>query len=148
MKSEDLRRSSIRFGVTVVLAMVVVLPSWAGSLEEQLALHLYSPEAIMRHSREIDLTPDQREAVSKAVRSAQHEIMDLQWEVEDVAADLIESLAQSDADDAQVMARLDDVLAAENMIKRRHILLLLEIRHLLTVEQRASLREFSVTDWR
>lgn len=148
MKSEDLRRSSIRFGVIVVLAMVVVLPSWAGSLEEQLAFHLYSPEVIMRHSREIDLTPDQREAVSKAVRSAQHEIMDLQWGVEDVAADLIESLAQSDADDAQVMARLDDVLAAENMIKRRHILLLLEIRHLLTVEQRASLREFTVTDRR
>lgn len=148
MKSEDLRRSSIRFGVIVVLAMVVVLPSWANSLEEQLAFHLYSPEVIMRHSREIDLTPDQREAVSKAVRSAQHEIMDLQWEVEDVAADLIESLAQSDADDAQVMARLDEVLAAENMIKRRHILLLLEIRHLLTVEQRASLREFTLTDRR
>lgn len=129
-----------------VLAAITAAPLNAGSLEDQLAAHLFAPDVIMRHHRDIGLQPEQRDAVTQAVRSAQREILDLQWELEDAGAALIEVLAETDPDNERVFARLDAVLTAENKIKRRHILLLIEIRRVLSADQRAVLRDLATAD--
>jgi Spy/CpxP family protein refolding chaperone len=125
----------------LVIMAAMAATAAAESLEDRLAAHLFPPDLIMRHQRHIGLGPEQREAVTRAVRAAQREFLDLQWQLEDATAALIEVLARPDPDDAQVLEHVQAVLAAENTIKQRHILLLLEIRRLLSPEQRAALRE-------
>jgi uncharacterized membrane protein len=133
-------------GWLLVLTLLVAGPTNADTLEDQLAAHLFAPDVIMRHQRAIGLEPEQREAVSQAVRSAQREILELQWQLEDAGSALIEVLAQPDPEDSKVLEKLEAILTTESKIKRRHILLLLEIRRVLAVDQRAALREAEAGD--
>ena len=146
MKSRTRDSCPRSLGWLLVLTAIVATPTSADPFEDQLAAHLFAPDVIMRHQRAIGLEPEQREVVSKAVRSAQREILELQWQLEDASSALIEVLALPDPEDSKVLERLDAVLTTENKIKRRHILLLLEIRRVLTVDQRAALREAEASE--
>ena len=65
----------------------------------------------------------------------------MQWQLQDEAEKLIELLKQARIDEAQALAQLDKVLAAEREIKRAQIALLLRLKNRLEPDQQTRLQE-------
>ena len=75
------------------------------------------------------------------MRWRQARFTELQWQLHDAMETLASLLDEEPADEAEVMARLDEVLDAEREIKRTQLSLMIRIKNELTAEQRALLRE-------
>jgi Spy/CpxP family protein refolding chaperone len=99
------------------------------------------PELILQHQKAIRLTDAQREAMVAEIKRAQSRIVDIQWEVQRAFEPFAESLAKDRVDEAQALAQLDKVLAAEREFKRAHIALAVRLKNLLTPEQQRQLFE-------
>lgn len=102
---------------------------------------LFPPELVMRHQRAIELEPEQKTYIRDQIREAQLQFTELQWQLQDAAETLRSLLEQSEVDEQQVLAQLDNVLDAERQVKRRQITLMIRIKNKLTAEQQERLRE-------
>lgn len=102
---------------------------------------LFPPELVMSHQQEIGLTAEQRTYLRQEISRAQARFTELQWQLQDEMESLASLLKQSPAEEVQVMAQLDKVLAAEREIKRAQMGLMVRIKNKLTPEQQARLRE-------
>ena len=71
---------------------------------------------------------------------SQTRFTELQWQLQGAMEGLTGLLKQPKADEAQVVAQLDKVLAAEREIKRSQITLLVRIKNNLTPEQQHRLQ--------
>lgn len=95
----------------------------------------------MAHQQEIGLSAEQKTYLRQEIVKAQSRFTELQWQLQDEMETLVSLLKQTPADEAQVMAQLDKVLAAEREIKRAQMGLMVRIKNKLTPEQQARLRE-------
>lgn len=107
--------------------------------EDPLARHLFAPELLMQHRRAIDLTDEQRDAVSRLIQDLQGRIVSLQWELLDEMESLTEALEDPRVDLDRALDRFSGVLDRESEIKRLHLELLIRLKNLLTPEQQAAL---------
>jgi Spy/CpxP family protein refolding chaperone len=117
----------------------------AESPDDPLERYLYPPELIMQHRRAIDLTDEQRDAISGMIQELQGRVVSLQWELLDEVQSLSQVLRDRrvDLDRAQdVMGRVMD---KEEEIKRAHLELLVRIKNLLTPDQQAELDRIKAT---
>lgn len=101
--------------------------------------HLFPPDLIMRHQRDLGLSAEQRTAVTRAIQDFQHKTVELQWNMQDQTQRLAELLDKPAVDQAAALAQLDEVLKVEREVKRAHIGLLVQLKNLLTPEQQAKL---------
>ncbi len=101
---------------------------------------LFPPELVMARQNAIGLSDAQKTYLRAEVLKAQARFTELQWELQDAMEGLIGLLKQSKADEAQVSAQLDKVLASEREIKRAQISLLVRIKNDLTPEQQHRLQ--------
>ena len=115
----------------------VYAPSQSNDLERI----LFSPELIMRHHREIGLSAEQRATITEAIQTLQSSVVDPEWRVMESSQNLTELLESAPTDEAQALAAIDAVLAAEGEIKRANLSALIRIRNALTQEQRDRLTE-------
>ncbi len=102
---------------------------------------LFSPELIMRHHREIGLSAEQRATITEAIQILQSSVVDPEWRVMESSQNLTELLESAPTNEAQALAAIDAVLAAEGEIKRANLSALIRIRNALTEEQRDRLTE-------
>lgn len=101
---------------------------------------MFPPELVMARQNAIGLSDAQKTYLRGEVLKAQTRFTELQWQLQDAMEGLIGLLKQSKADEAQVAAQLDKVLASEREIKRAQIALLVRIKNNLTEEQQNRLR--------
>ena len=101
---------------------------------------LFPPELVMARQNAIGLSDAQKTYLRAEVLKAQTRFTELQWQLQDAMEGLTGLLKQSKADEAQVAAQLDKVLAAEREIKRAQVSLLVRIKNNLTEEQQHRLR--------
>ncbi len=101
---------------------------------------MFPPELVMARQNAIGLSEAQKTYLRGEVLKAQTRFTELQWQLQDAMEGLIGLLKQSKADEAQVAAQLDKVLASEREIKRAQIALLVRIKNNLTEEQQNRLR--------
>jgi Spy/CpxP family protein refolding chaperone len=101
---------------------------------------MFPPELVMARQNAIGLSEAQKTYLRSEVLKAQTRFTELQWQLQDAMEGLIGLLKQSKADEAQVAAQLDRVLASEREIKRAQIALLVRIKNNLTEEQQNRLR--------
>jgi len=106
---------------------------------DPLERHLFPPELIMRHQRELSLSADQRAVVTRAIQEFQSKSVELQWRMQDQTQRLAELLGKPAVDQTVALQQLDEVLAVEREVKRAHIGLLVQIKNALTPEQQAKL---------
>ncbi|HLB37325.1 MAG TPA: periplasmic heavy metal sensor [Gemmatimonadales bacterium] len=106
---------------------------------DPLERHLFPPELIMRHQRELGLSADQRTVITRAIQEFQNKTVELQWRMQDQTQRLAELLAKPAVDQAVALQQLDEVLAVEREVKRAHIGLLVQVKNALTPEQQAKL---------
>ncbi len=124
-----------------ILLLLIAAPSVAAQEPEpEFAKHLFPPELVMQHQKDLRLTPEQRTSITQAIRDLQLKVVDLQWKMQDEAQKLTELVEGSRIDEALTLAQVDRVLGIEREIKRAHMALLVRIKNLLTPEQQEGLR--------
>jgi Spy/CpxP family protein refolding chaperone len=101
---------------------------------------MFPPELVMARQTAIGLSDAQKTYLRAEILKAQTRFTELQWQLQDAMEGLIALLKQSKADEAQVSAQLDKVLASEREIKHAQISLLVRIKNNLTTEQQHRLQ--------
>ena len=104
------------------------------------ARSLFPPELVMTHQQAINLTERQRSAIQTAVREAQAQFVDLQFAVSREAENLQRLLDSTSVDEAAVLQQVDRVLAAERLVKRAQLTLMLRVKNQLDETQQMALR--------
>jgi len=140
--------------VIVVLALLAVpgvqsqqLPGGPGGPgspphpDDPLSRFLFPPELVMQQQQAIGLKPEQRTAITRAIKEFQGKVLDLQWQMQEKTGRFGELLDKPLVDQAAALAQLDKVLAVEREVKRTHISLLIQIKNQLTAEQQARLTQ-------
>jgi Spy/CpxP family protein refolding chaperone len=102
---------------------------------------LFPPEVVMKNQRDIELTDEQRAAITAAIKTTQGNVLDLQWKLEDEQQKLTKLLEADRIDTKAALAQADVVMDAERKVKKEHLTLLIQIKNLLTPEQQKELRE-------
>jgi Spy/CpxP family protein refolding chaperone len=102
---------------------------------------LFPPELVMAHQKAIGLDDVQKNDIRGELLKAQTRFTDLQWQLQDAMESLTALLKKTPADESQVLAQLDKVLATERELKRTQIGLLVRIRNRLTPDQQARLQK-------
>jgi len=110
--------------------------------DDALAKALFDPELVIRHARDVGLSPQQRQAILEAVKKVQTELVPLQLDMAEPAMDLLEILQENQVDEAAAIAKADRVLKIENEVKKKQMALLIRIKNLLTKDQQDRLRAF------
>ena len=94
----------------------------------------------MARQNAIGLSDAQKSYLQSEMLKSQTRFTDLQWQLQNAIEGLTGLLKQPKADENQVAAQLDKVLAAEREIKRAQIVLLVRIKNDLTPEQQHRLQ--------
>jgi hypothetical protein len=111
------------------------------SLGDPIARSLFEPELIMKHRRAIDLTDQQRDAISRLLRELQGQVVTLQWDLQEQADLLAAELARPRVDLDRALDRMKRVMQTERQIKEGHLALLIRIKNQLTPAQQDALRK-------
>jgi TonB-dependent SusC/RagA subfamily outer membrane receptor len=111
------------------------------TLGDPLAVHLFPPDLIMAHQREIGLQESQRSAIVRDVQQSQASFVQLQWKMSAETEQLQTLLQAVPANESLVLAQIDRVLAIERDIKRAQAGLLIRIKNMLSAQQQARLAE-------
>ena len=141
-----------RFASSLILTTLCVMAcaSSAGAqtaappplpLGDPIARTLFEPELIMKHRRAIDLTDQQRDAISRLLRELQGQVVSLQWELQEQVGALAAELNRPRIDLDRAQDRMRRVLQTERQIKEGHLTLLIRIKNQLTPAQQESLRK-------
>ena len=101
---------------------------------------MFPPELVMSRQNAIGLSDAQKTYLRAEILKAQTRFTELQWQLQDAMEGLIGLLKQSKADESQVSAQLDKVLASEREIKHAQISLLVRIKNNLTEQQQHRLQ--------
>ena len=139
-----------RFGTALIAAAVTTafVPSDARAQqqppppaiqEDPLFGTLFPPELIMQHRRAIELSDEQRDAISRLIADLQGRVVRLQWELLDEMEQLAQTMAASRVDLDRALDQLNAVLDTERQIKQSHLEMLVRIKNLLRPEQQATL---------
>ena len=134
-----MRRTSLLLVLLVALAGAP-LAAQEGGPAPRFDQFLFPPELVMQQQQRIGLRPEQREAITEAIRQFQSAVVDLQWKMQEETQRLSELLRGPQVNEAETLAQVDRVLAVEREIKRAHLSLLIRIKNTLSKEQQATLR--------
>jgi Spy/CpxP family protein refolding chaperone len=129
---------------------VLVVASHVGAqaspvIDDPFAQALFEPELIMKHRRDINLTDEQRDAISRLIRELQGQVVSLQWELQDDVAGLTAELRKPRIDLDRAQDRLARVMATERKIKEAHLTLLVRIKNALRPDQQEALQKFKTS---
>ena len=125
------------------LSIFLAAACWAQApqgADDPIAQNLFPPELVMSRQNAIGLSDAQKTYLRAEILKAQTRFTELQWQLQDAMEGLIGLLKQSKADESQVSAQLDKVLASEREIKHAQISLLVRIKNNLTEEQQHRLQ--------
>ncbi len=142
-----------RFGFALTLALALAIgpaapggaqPRGAGPMlgtrgRPAFMEHLLLPQFIMRYQGEIELSDEQRDAISATIADTQSKIVDLRWQSEAASQKLAKLLAVHPIDETQALTQADEVLRLEEQLKRTNLAMLIAVRNKLTAEQQKTL---------
>ena len=123
-----------------VMAVLIMLPAGAAAQEpppeeDPFEDVFFAPEYIMMHRRAIDLTDEQRDAITRSIQDLQGQAISYQFELLEKQQDLIEVLSAERIDLDRAMDRTEQFLETENRVKRAQLELLIRIKNVLRPEQ-------------
>lgn len=133
-------RDRFQWLTALLLILISSLHAQQPARPDPLADLLFSPDFIMASQSAIGLSDAQKSYLHAEMLKSQTRFTELQWQLQGAIEGLTGLLKQTKADEAQVAAQLDKVLAAEREIKRSQITLLVRIKNNLTPEQQQRLQ--------
>jgi len=130
------------FAVALVLLLAgAALAAAQKPPEDPLRDHFFPPELVMQNQQALGLSDDQRTALKAELRQAQQRFTELQWKLDDEMERFVALVGGPQVNEAQALAQLDKVLAAEREVKRTQVQLLIHIKDHLSPDQQARLQE-------
>ena len=129
----------IRIATLIAALLLLAGPTYAEQDPPDFIKALFPPDLIMRHGRDIDLSKEQRNAITKAVSNTQARTLELQWDLQDAARSLTELMSAPQIDEKSALAAAKRVMDLEGQVKRSHLALLIQIKNQLEPEQQAAL---------
>ena len=130
----------------IALALTVALPAAAqrrGMKAPPFMGSLYPPDLVMKHQAEIGLEPEQREAITGAIRQMQDHVLEVEWSIEAEQQKLGDLLAASEIDEQAALEQATVLMELEQQVKTANLSLLIKIRNTLSTEQRAVLDDWN-----
>ena|SRR5438552_9019841 len=100
---------------------------------------MFPPEMIMQHTRDLNLTDEQKTFMRAEINRTTTRFNELQWQLQDAMEALHTSMKENIVNEQQALQQLDKVLDTEREIKRLHFGLAIAIKNKLTAEQQAKL---------
>src|SRR5882724_8225599 len=100
---------------------------------------MFPPEMIMQHTRDLNLTDEQKTFMRTEINRATTRFNELQWQVQDLMEALHATMKENTVNEQLALQQLDKVLDTEREIKRLHFGLNIAIKNKLTAEQQAKL---------
>src|SRR5712691_9838962 len=100
---------------------------------------MFPPEMIMQHTRDLNLTDEQKTFMRAEINRTTTRFNELQWQLQDAMEALHDSMKANTVNEQQALAQLDKVLDTERQIKRLHFGLAISIKNKLTPEQQNKL---------
>ncbi len=127
----------------ICAALLLTAGTARAQLPEQdpIGQSFFAPELVMQHQEAIGLSAEQKDYLKTEIRQAQLKFTEWQWKLQDEMEKMVALVKQPRADEQQVLAQLEKVLAAEREIKREQVTLLVRIKNKLTPEQQGKLLE-------
>jgi len=108
---------------------------------DPLAHLMFPPDMIMGHTRELNLTDDQKTYMRTEIQKTMTSFQDLQWKLQDQMELLHETMKSTSVNEQQALAQLEKVLDIERDIKRLHFGLAVRLKNRLTPEQQEQLNK-------
>lgn len=109
---------------------------------DPLAEHVFPPELVMQHQREIALTDEQKAFLRGEIQKVTLRFTELQWQMQDALEGLVSTLKEGSVNEQQALSQLDKILDTEREIKHLHVGLAVRIKNKLTPEQQSKLQAF------
>lgn len=100
---------------------------------------MFPPEMIMGHTRELNLTDEQKTFMRAEINRTTTRFNELKWQLQDAMEALHGAMKETTVNEQLALAQLDKVLDAEREIKRLHFSLAISIKNKLTAEQQTKL---------
>ena len=123
------------FALAVVLGPRPLAAQNPTPQEDPIFQALFPAELVMQHRRAIDLTDEQRDAISRMIQDLQGRVVSIQWELVDDMASLSEILGAPRVDLDRALDQFDTVLEQEKRVKQAHLELLIRIKNVLRPDQ-------------
>jgi len=133
--SDTARRVAVYRGDSVLVQQGVR----AANSDQGLEQRVFPPDLVLQCRERIGLKTEQRDAIRTAMRDMQTKTMDMQWKLQDEAEKLNDALKRPAVNEAETLAQVDRVLAAEREVKRAQMVMLIRIKNVLTPDQQESL---------
>ncbi len=130
---------------TLVGALLLALPQAApaarpGEVRKAIERLVFSPELVMAHQKRIGLSAEQRESFIREMQRTQADLVPVQIDLSEAAADLAALLEGPAVDEEEALVAARRVMDLEAQVKERHMALMIRIKNLLTAEQQQRLR--------
>lgn len=110
--------------------------------ERKLKQHLVSPDQLLDHAEELELTQDQRLKIRDAMKASSSKLIDLRFELK-AESEALEKLLEVDAlDDKKISTQADKVLKAEGALKKETLMMMVKVRQVLTPAQIAKVKAY------
>ena len=133
---------SSRFTFAVVTVLLLSIPFLANARPRAAGLEKLNPERIDRMAEKLELSADTAERIKALVFDAQQKQIDARAQAQSAQLELRQRLDQDEPNRSEVMQQLERVGQLKTDLKKLHVGLLLDVRGLLTAEQRRGLRKF------
>ncbi len=125
---------------TVGLVLAALATAAPVAAQEGIEAHVFPPDLIMQARQQIDLTAEQRAAITQVIGAFQTESLGLEWDMQDQSQGLARILEGPRVDEEAALTQVDRVLQLEREVKRAHLRMLIRIKNVLTEEQQHQLR--------
>lgn len=102
--------------------------------------NLFPPPVLREAEEEIGLTEEQKNSIKEIFEKSRENFEELQKKLRAEMDELSKLLKPAKVDVEQAREQLDKVLAAENEIKKAHLVALIQVKNILTAEQQDKLR--------
>ena len=102
---------------------------------------MFPPDIIMQHTRDLNLTDEQKMFMRGEINRTTTRFNELQWQLQDSMEALHAAMKENIVNEQLALAQLDKVLDTEREIKRLHFGLAIAIKNKLTPEQQNKLHE-------
>lgn len=138
----------------VVLLSLTLAPRLAAqtgvrgaNTSDRIARLLFSPELVMRYQAELGLTREQKDTLVAEMQQTQSDLVPLQLEMAEIGGELGRLLSRAKVDEEAAVAAARRVMDLESRIKTRHLVLVVRLKNMLSVEQQADLRRIRQRQW-
>lgn len=146
-------KTTMKISLALTLALLMMIPLTAAAQEgprhrsaergmeraHQMAEHI-NPRHLLRSAEALGLSDGQKESIAGILESHREEVQPLREELREEAGSLRELMGDSQAERQRILAAHERVQALELQMKQHRVEMFLDIRDVLTVEQRDQAR--------